>query len=121
MKIRTLIISAVAVLALASCSGVKNLAKPDLELPAELAGNSTDSVTAADIDWINFFADPQLVEIIKETLAHNRNFLAAAARVEEMRQLYGVTASNFFPTLSANAYGNQETNDYHDEKHVTDP
>ncbi len=121
MKVRIYIFLAAVAIALASCSGVKNLAKPDLQLPTELAGNSTDSITAADIDWMNFFADPQLVEIIKETLAHNRNFLAAAARVEEMRQLYGVTASNFFPTLSANAYGNQETNDYHDEKHVTDP
>lgn len=121
MKVRIYIFLAAVAIALASCSGVKNLAKPDLQLPTELAGNSTDSITAADIDWMNFFADPQFVEIIKETLAHNRNFLAAAARVEEMRQLYGVTASNFFPTLSANAYGNRETNDYHDEKHVTDP
>lgn len=106
---------------LASCSGVRNCTRPDLELPAALAGNSTDSVTAADIEWINFFAEPQLLDIIKETLAHNRDFLAAGARVEEMRQLYGVTASNFFPTLTANAYGSQETNDYRGESHVTDP
>ena len=121
MKVRIYIFLAAVAIALASCSGVKNLAKPDLQLPTELAGNSTDSITAADIDWMNFFADPQLVAIIKETLAHNRDFLAAGARVQELKELYGITASNFFPTLTAQAYADHETNDYTTKHHVDDP
>ena len=121
MKFRSFIIICAAVITLASCSGVRNLTKPQLDLPVELAGNSTDSVTAADIDWMDFFADPQLVAIIKETLAHNRDFLAAGARVQEMKELYGITASNFFPTISGQAYADHETNDYTTKHHVDDP
>ena len=36
-------------LLLASCSGTRNLSKPELELPLRLAGNATDSVTLADV------------------------------------------------------------------------
>ena len=35
--------------------------------------------------------------------------------------LYGIDKANMLPTLDGRAYGNQETNDYYGEKHVTDP
>lgn len=108
-------------LALAGCSGVKNCAAPVLDLPDELAGNSIDSTTIADLGWWEVYTDSALIDIIEETLYHNRDLLAAAARVEQMRELYGLSKANFFPTLSANVYGNNETNDYKDEKSVRDP
>ncbi|MDE6269323.1 MAG: efflux RND transporter permease subunit, partial [Muribaculaceae bacterium] len=45
---------------LASCSGVKNLEKPDLgEVPVEVPGMkaATDSLTMADMEWWRFYTD----------------------------------------------------------------
>jgi len=120
MKKELIIIALAAAATLASCSGVKNCVPPQLDLPEAIAGNSTDSVTAADIAWWELYTDPALATIIRETLAHNRDFLAAAARVEEMRQLYGITASNYFPTLSGMAAADNETNDYYGKKSTSD-
>ena len=111
----------VASTALSSCSGVKNCAEPQLNLPSALEGNSTDSVTMADMKWWQVYTDSSLVAIIDETLRNNRDLLAAAAKVEEMRALYGVSKANFLPTLSAIASADNETNDYYDKKSTSDP
>ena len=80
----------VVTFAATACSGVKNLMPPQLDLPEELAGNSVDSATLADVEWWKMYPDSSLVHIIRETIDHNRDLAAAAARVEQMRQLYGV-------------------------------
>ncbi len=119
MKTKLLIFITV-IAALTSCSGVKNLPKAQLELPGELAGNSTDTLTLADLEWWKFYTDSALTDIISQTLAHNRDFLAAAARVEELRQLYGVARLNMTPTVSGLVAADNETNDYHGKKHTSD-
>ena len=106
---------------LASCSGVKNCRKAQLDLPVALAGNSVDSITLADMEWWRFYSDSTMVGLIKEALEHNRDFLAAAARVEQMRQLYGVQKLNYVPTVSGLALADHETNDYHGEPHSDQP
>lgn len=124
MKTISNIISAAiftVVLALAGCSGMKNCTAPDLDLPSELAGNSIDSTTIADLGWWEVYTDSALVDIINETLEHNRDLLAAAARVEQMRELYGLSKAAFFPELKLGAYGNNETNDYKGEDPLRDP
>ena len=108
-----------AVMVLASCSGVKNCRKAQLDLPVALAGNSVDSITLADMEWWRFYSDSTMVGLIKEALEHNRDFLAAAARVEQMRQLYGVQKLNYVPTVSGLALADHETNDYHGEPHLS--
>ncbi|MCH5221163.1 MAG: TolC family protein [Muribaculaceae bacterium] len=107
--------------ALSSCSGVSKLTEAQLNLPDELAGNSLDSTTIADIDWWALYSDSVLVSIIDETLQHNRDLMAAGARVEQMRELYGLSKANFLPNINGNAMYNRETNDYYGEKHITDP
>lgn len=106
---------------LASCSGVKGLTKAQINLPDNLDGNDIDSTTIADIAWYNFYTDSALVHIINETLQYNRDLLTAGARVEQMRELYGLAKADFFPTIGANAMYNRETNDYYGEAHITDP
>lgn len=106
---------------LSGCSGVKDCAKPDLNLPEQIGHNGLDSLTLADTEWWKLYSDSALIRIINTTLEHNRNLLAAGARIEEMRQLYGVSKSNFFPTLSALALADNETNDYFQEKKTTEP
>ena len=104
-----------------ACSGVKDCVKPQLNLPQQIGHNQNDSLTLADTEWWKLYADSSLIRIINTTLENNRNLLAAGARIEEMRQLYGVSKSNFFPTLSAFALADNETNDYYGESHINDP
>lgn len=113
----------VSALVLAGCSATRECAPPVVDLPQSYTINqvAVDSMAIADIDWFEFYSDESLRAILKATLANNRDFLAAAARVEELRQLYGVSTAEMLPVLSGKVYGNQETNDYHGEAHMTDP
>lgn len=119
-KLHVIFIVAVAI-ALASCSGVKNLTPAQLNMPVRLAGNATDSATLADVEWWKLYADSALIYIINQTLDHNRDLQVAAARVEQMRQLYGITKANFLPTLGATAAADRETNKYRGENTKISP
>lgn len=123
MKALVKILPAAALAAvLWGCSGVKDCAAPSLDLPETFAGApAADSVSAADMEWWEFYSDSLLVKYITEALANNRDVLAACARVEEMRQLYGVERLNMTPTVTARIAADNETNDYHGEKSVSDP
>lgn len=106
---------------LASCSAVRRCKAPVYDLPVAIAGVTSDSLTIADMDWWRFYGDSTLCAIIGRTLANNRDMLAAAARVERMRQLYRVDKAGRLPSVTGTAYGDYETNDYAGEKSVRDP
>lgn len=124
MKYKIYCISAVIAIlsfALPSCSGVKNLRKPDLNLPPEIVAGYADSLSYADLGWWEYYTDPTLRSLISRALENNRDMLIAAARVEELRQLYGVDKLNYLPTVTALVGGSRETNDYHGEGFKPDP
>lgn len=104
-----------------SCSAVRECKAPELGLPATFKTGTTDTLTLADMEWWKFYTDSTLCSIIDKTLTNNKNILSAAARVEQARLLYGIDKANLLPQLEGRAYGNQETNDYYGEKHITDP
>lgn len=105
---------------LASCSAVKNCRTPELQLPGQLAGRA-DSLTAADRAWWEFYADTALCRLIERTLTYNRDIRAAAARVEQARQLYRVRKAERLPEVSVEVLAENETNDYQGEASVRDP
>lgn len=82
--------------------------------PAELAA-ATDaansSVAAADIDWRDFFIDPNLKTLIARALENNRDLRVAVLNVERARAEYGIQRADRFPTLSAGATGNRSGGD----------
>lgn len=105
-----------------SCSGTRSLPKADLGvMPGAYVAATADSMCVADIDWWEFYTDPALRTIISRTLENNRDLLIAAARVEELRQLYGVDKLNYLPTITGLAQGIRETNDYYAEPYKLDP
>jgi len=121
MKTRHILIFCGMVTLLSSCSGVRNCRAPQLDLPGQTACNAVDSLTASDIEWWKLYSDSSLTYIIEETLTHNRDILAAAARVEQLRELYGIEKMNLAPTLSAIASADNETNDYYNDKYKSEP
>lgn len=95
------------------CSGVRNLTESNLTLPASYAGPvGADSLSIADMDWYQFYTDSTLRMLIERTLTNNRDLLSAAAKVEEMRAMYGVAKAEQLPELSALVGFNQERTDY---------
>ena len=55
-------------------------------MPGQIASGYTDSLTIADLSWWQFYGDSTLRRVIELTLENNKDMLAAAARVEQMRQ-----------------------------------
>lgn len=104
-----------------SCSAVRTCKAPELNLPAEVVEGSSDSLTAADLEWWRFYGDTTLCRIIERTLAANKDLLAAAARVERMRQLYRIDKVNRLPDFSVGGLADYETNDYAGDTPSRDP
>ena len=113
MKAASYILLASVLTVISSCSGVKNLSKPELAMPATYTPESpNDSLTIADMAWWEFYADEPLRKIIARTLENNRDLLKAAARVEQMRKLYGIEKVNLTPEVTGLLSADHETNNY---------
>lgn len=117
-----ILLAAVLPVCMAACSGTKNLTRPQIDMPVQTVPGMdvNDSLCVADMYWWKFYTDSTLCYIIRETLDHNRDFMSAAARVEELRQLYGVDKLSYMPVVTGVAGASRETNDYHDEPHKLD-
>ena len=112
----------IAIIALTSCSGVRNLTPADTTMPESyISGFEPDSASVADMTWWEFYADSTLRRLIRLTLDNNRDLLKAAARVEEARHLYGIDKANLYPEISGLVGGNNETNDYNGAGTTKDP
>lgn len=107
---------------LGSCSAVRHCKAPEVDFPAAIAGGAAaDSLAIADMEWWQFYGDSTLCNIIRHTLANNKDMLAAAARVERMRQLYRIGKADRLPSVSGTVYADHETNDYAGEEPSRDP
>ena len=76
-------------------------------MPGQIASGYTDSLTIADLSWWQFYGDSTLRRVIELTLENNKDMLAAAARVEQMRQLYRI-----YSGYVASSYGMSQVTKY---------
>ncbi|MDE6648338.1 MAG: TolC family protein [Muribaculaceae bacterium] len=120
---KLIIYAAVAVsVIITACSGVKNLQRPQLDMPAAFTGYAqADSASVADLEWWRFYADSTLCRILDCVVRNNRDLLASEARIEELRKLYGVRMANMLPQIGGNVYANHETNNYSGSGTTRDP
>lgn len=100
---------------LGGCSAVSKCKAPQLKLPETILPGANDTLTMADMEWWSFYGDSLLCNIIRRTLDNNKDILAAAARVEQMRELYRIDKANQLPSLDAVAAVDNETNHYSGE------
>ena len=106
----------------ASCSGVRNLTPAEVDIPQSYVATLwSDSASIADMKWWEYYTDPALHTIIERTLANNKDFLKAAARVEELRELYNAEKMNLTPTVNGLVGGDYETNRYRGGSLSKDP
>ncbi len=86
--------------------------RPDVTPPAVIRGASgADQTSLADLPWWELFEDETLKDLVKSALAHNYDLAAAAARVEQARQVANEARSQYFPTVdytSMLSYGHNQ-------------
>src|SRR5579864_4695759 len=104
-----------AVVLLASMIGVcgcavgPNYKKPKVDTPAVYRGLTPeesakgDTKSFAEQKWWDVFQDEQLKELIKTALQQNYDLRRAGARILQAQAELGLTRSNQFPTISADA------------------
>ena len=112
---------AAAALLLGGCSIQKRCQAPDLNLPETIVDGATDSLTMADLDWWEVYADSTLCDLIRRTLDRNKDMLTAEANVRRMAELYRIDKAAMLPTVDGSVFADRETNDYYGEKSSVDP
>lgn len=120
-QIRSIIFAALAAPLFYACSAVRHCQAPELNLPQTVVPGAVDTLTLADMEWWRFYGDSTLCDLIRRTLESNRNIRAAAARIEQMRELYRIRKAGRLPNLGLNALADHETNDYAGESPKRDP
>ena len=117
--IKHLIAAAALLIALLAtgCSGTKNLSQARTDMPGSFVegfdtGLEQDTLSIADLKWWEFYADSTLASIMRIALDNNRDLLKAAAKVEQMRALYGVSKADLLPKVGLDMAYSYETNKY---------
>ncbi|CAN5163356.1 efflux transporter outer membrane subunit [soil metagenome] len=96
-----------ATMALAACNMAPRYVRPALPVPAEMpkgpayqaASPAIDAAAFADTRWSDFFAEPRLCEVIRLSLANNRDLRLALANVEQVRARYRVQRAGILPSV----------------------
>lgn len=91
---------------LAGCAVGPDYARPETDLPKDLAV-AQSAVPLAE-RWWTLFDDPALEALVEEALAANRDLLAAAERIEQARAQFTVTRADQLPALGIQGSGSRD-------------
>jgi outer membrane protein TolC len=77
------IIPVLLALYISSCKVGKEYQRPELELPQQFnAVSYADTSSIADIEWKNFFTNPDLQNLIDKGIRYNHDLLKALKRID---------------------------------------
>ncbi|MEM7304602.1 MAG: efflux transporter outer membrane subunit [Pseudomonadota bacterium] len=96
-----LILACVLLILIQACTLGPEYTRPDLDVPDKFIETENDNNAFANLEWWEFFQDPQLKEYIRESLAANKELNVALSRIEVARKLVTVVRSDQFPTIDA--------------------
>lgn len=98
-----------------ACHPTGGLTPPHVAMPGRYyAGQpDVDSLSIGMWRWWDIMSDTTLSRLVSLTLDNNRDLLRAAARIDEVRQLYGIAKADFYPVVSARIEGDREVKWYH--------
>jgi outer membrane protein, multidrug efflux system len=95
---------------LSSCAVGPNYKRPDVQVPTEFRGPSgpaapaaADNHSLADEKWFDLFDDDVLKQLVNTALEQNFDLRIATERILQARAQYGITRSDLFPTINADA------------------
>jgi outer membrane protein, multidrug efflux system len=91
----------------AGCLLGPNYKRPAVAIPATFRAPEPlpagHAASLADLKWFDVFKDDKLQELIRVALVKNYDLRDAVLRVEEARANLGITRSNQYPNVAANA------------------
>ena len=90
-------------------------------MPATFDEEGMTEGTTADIGWSTLYADTVLQGLISQALDHNKDMLAAAARVRELMAAKRITFAKMFPGAGMDLYGDREYLNYGGDNKKYDP
>jgi multidrug efflux system outer membrane protein len=98
-------------LVLSSCAVGPNYKRPIVHVPSEFRGADAPAVSPsvreggsfAEEEWFDLFDDDVLTQLINTALEQNFDLRIATERVLQVRAQLGITASELFPTINADA------------------
>lgn len=109
MKLNTLSLSALSMLVLSACQLAPEQQAIELPVPDAYASAAQGSGTRApELHWQQFFNNPKLQQLIKLSLANNKDLQIAALNVQRVRALYQIEDSALYPSLDFNASGTRQ-------------
>jgi len=103
---RTLQLSSItlfATIALSACSPVKEYRRPDPQLPATYPGQADAGKDMAAVPYRQFFADPDLLELIDSSVASNPDLLIAMKNIDYAGKSLDVAKLWFLPAVDFSA------------------
>ncbi len=100
-------------LLLTACSGVKGLREPYVHHRDSFSKiDYVDSLCLADLEWWKFYSDSTLCSLLEKVVTNNRDLLKSEARIEQLRQLYGIEKKNLLPQIDYDLSVEYETVDF---------
>lgn len=118
-----LLFCVVLLFAVSSCKIGKKYARPEMSLPEQLdpATSTPDTFSIADMHWWEVYGDTILQNLIRQTLEHNKDMLAASARIKELAALRRVDFSKIFPQIDGRIYADKDATNYGGNDYSNDP
>jgi NodT family efflux transporter outer membrane factor (OMF) lipoprotein len=109
-----------AAAALAGCAMTPDYQRPAMAVPDRLpsatpvvaqdgtAGAAAAAMSVADVPWTRYFPDPRLQQLIRLSLAHNRDLRVAALNIDRLQAAYQIQRAERLPTLNAVISGTRQ-------------
>src|SRR6185437_6861335 len=89
-----------AVAALTGCSMIPTYQRPEAPVPGNwLYESATQGTPAAALNWQDFFAQPQLRDLIATALRNNRDLRIAVLNIEQAKAQYDIRRADQYPTV----------------------
>ncbi|MDE6552559.1 MAG: efflux transporter outer membrane subunit [Muribaculaceae bacterium] len=109
-------------LLLSACSGVKGLKEPYVHHFGDFSKiDYVDSLCLADLEWWKFYSDSTLCSLLERVVSNNRDLLKSQARMDQLRELYGISKTNLLPEVGIDVSAEYETADYGGKGASTSP
>ncbi|KAF0806207.1 hypothetical protein A6D6_01787 [Alcanivorax xiamenensis] len=94
-------------LALSGCTLAPSYEQPPSPVPDQFR-EGADATQVTLPGWRDFFAEPELQQLIQTALANNRDLRLAMLDVEELRAQYRIQRADLFPDIGLNGTGTRQ-------------
>ena len=109
-KLSGLTVTIAAAMVLSACNLAPKYQQPQVFTDTsefKYATQANSDIKAYDLGWQEYFADPQLKQLIALALENNRDLRVAALNVEAVEKQYRIQRADLFPGINASGSMNK--------------